>query len=100
MRLCAQCHGFIPEATSACPNCAVAPRRATLTRAVLGAGIATLIATGCGGTPMPAYGVACTAKQVDGGNNGCPGECSTLLSDGGKPSRDPGNSCFNDAGIP
>jgi hypothetical protein len=65
----------------------------------LGVGVAALVATACG-TPMPAYGVACTSKQVDGGNNGCIGACDTLLQDGGKPSRDPGNSCFNDAGIP
>lgn len=77
-----------------CPNCAVSPRKSLLGVA----GLVALAFSGCGSV-VPVYGVPCTAKQLDGGANGCFGQCDTLLADGGAPASDPSNTCF-DGGTP
>lgn len=99
MKQCLGCRGLVPESLESCPNCAV-ERRTGLKGLVAAAGVVALVASSCG-VPMPVYGIACTSKQFDGGHNGCPGECTTLLDDGGLPARDSSNSCFKaDGGIP
>ena len=96
MKQCVACRGLVPESLSQCPNCAVAPR-SSLKKVV---GLVALVASGCS-APTPVYGIPCTSRQLDGGNNGCPGDCSTLLDDGGVPARDPQNSCYKpDGGTP
>ncbi len=98
MRQCLGCKGLVPEASSSCPNCEVTARKYGLVRkVVLTTGTLALIACGIG--PAPAYGVPCTSKQVDGGNNGCPGACDTVQSDGGNPAKNPADTtCFKDGG--
>ncbi len=100
MKQCSACRGLVPESIPRCPNCAVSSRLGTAVHLAAGAALIGLIVSACSPVPMPAYGVACTAKQIDGGNRGCFGACDVLLEDGGKPSHDPNNGCFNDAGIP
>ncbi len=64
------------------------------------AGVVAIVVSSCG-VPTPVYGIPCTSRQFDGGNNGCPGECTTLLPDGGLPARDSSNSCYKaDGGSP
>ena len=98
MKQCSGCRGLVPENLDACPNCLV-ERGPGLKVFVAAAGMVAIVASGCLATPV--YGIACTSKQYGGGNNGCPGECTTYLADGGLPAHDPGNSCFKaDGGEP
>lgn len=98
MKQCLGCRGLVPEALTTCPNCAVQPRSGAKVL-MAAAGLVTLVATGCIATPV--YGIACTAKQLDGGTHGCFGECTTLLEDGGVPARDPSDICYKaDGGTP
>jgi len=98
MRQCSGCSGLVPDGSSSCPNCAVT-RGANVGRKLLVAvGVATLV--GACVLPQPAYGISCTQPQIDGGANGCYGSCDTLLSDGGDPTKDPDNYCFDDGGVP
>lgn len=89
----------MPQSLETCPNCEAAPRSA-LKKVAAAAGLVALVASGCS-APMPVYGIPCTSRQLDGGNNGCIGDCSTYLDDGGVPARDPQNSCYKpDGGTP
>jgi len=57
-----------------------------------------VVASGC--LAVPVYGMPCNQKQVDGGTNGCYGDCNTLLADGGDPKKDADHDCFVDGGTP
>ena len=99
MKQCLGCQGLVPEGLAACPNCAV-ERGPGVKGLVAAAGLVVLAASSCV-LATPVYGIACTSKQVDGGAAGCPGDCATLLDDGGAPDHDPSNSCFKgDGGTP
>jgi len=98
MKQCLGCRGLVPEPLQECPNC-VTERGLGLKVFVAAAGMVAIVASGCLATPV--YGIACASKQVDGGHNGCFGDCNTLLDDGGLPARDPTNECFKaDGGSP
>lgn len=100
MRQCLGCNGLVPESSSSCPNCEVTAKKHGLVRKVVVA-TGTLALIACGIAPAPAYGVPCASKQVDGGTNGCIGECTTLQSDGGDPRKNPADTaCFTDGGTP
>lgn len=96
MRQCLGCSGLVPEGSSGCPNCAVSSR-GVVKKLVVAVG-SLAVASGC--LAVPVYGAPCTQKQVDGGQNGCYGDCDTLLVDGGDPKKDPENYCFVDGGTP
>ena len=97
MKQCLGCSGLVPETFESCPNCVL---ERGVKKLIATAGLIALAATGCE-VPTPIYGIACTSRQLDGGNKGCPGECTTLLDDGGVPARDSSNSCFKaDGGSP
>lgn len=99
MNQCLQCQSVVPVSLVSCPNCAIDRKRGSKVL-MAAAGLVALVSSNCS-TIMPVYGIPCTSKQLDGGNNGCPGECSTLLPDGGSPTRDPADSCFKaDGGTP
>ncbi|MDP1825994.1 MAG: hypothetical protein Q8L48_22205 [Archangium sp.] len=69
-------------------------------RWVTAAGLVALVATGATSC-VAIYGAPCTSRQLDGSNDGCPGDCNTYLEDGGVPARDPSNSCYKaDGGSP
>ncbi|MBE2251853.1 MAG: hypothetical protein IAE78_20120 [Myxococcus sp.] len=97
MNQCLSCQGVVPAGLAACPNCAVTRRKTGLKAAALG--LVAIAVSNCG-SAMALYGIPCTSKQVDGGANGCPGECTTLLPDGGDPRKDATNACFTDGGTP
>ncbi len=98
MKQCLGCQGLVPEAFEACPNCAV-ERRSSFKKLMAAASMVAIVASGCIATPV--YGAPCTSLQIDGGNDGCPGGCTTRLADGGAPARDPMNSCYQaDGGTP
>jgi hypothetical protein len=67
-------------------------------KVVLAAGTVALVSSCV--LAQPVYGVPCTSRQVDGGNDGCLGECTTLKPDGGDPRKDPSDPCFVDGGVP
>ena len=95
MKQCLACRGLVPESLDACPNCAVTPRR--LKKLVGLVALVGAAATSC----VPVYGAPCALRQVDGGSNGCFGQCDTLLEDGGTPAKDPQHECFvPDGGAP
>lgn len=98
MNQCVSCQGIVPAGLDACPNCVVSSRK---TRGLKAAalGLVAIAVSNCG-SPMALYGVPCVSKQVDGGTNGCPGECTTLLPDGGDPRKDRNDPCFTDGGTP
>lgn len=99
MKQCQSCNGLVPDALDVCPNCAVTRKKKGL-KVVAAASLVSLALSNCG-SQMALYGVPCTSRQVDGGTNGCPGACDTLLPDGGDPRKDPTNSaCFTDGGTP
>jgi hypothetical protein len=94
MKQCLACSGLVPESLDSCPNCAVTPRGSVLKKVVAAAGLVALAGT-VSGCPMPVYGIACTAT------NGCFGDCSATLSDGGARTNDPQDPCFGlDGGTP
>ncbi len=95
MHQCLLCSGLIPSSTQRCPNCAVEPSRVSLRAVAAVVGLATL-SVNC----APVYGLPCVGDQLDGGDQGCPGECTTLLPDGGDPRRDTESGCFDDGGTP
>lgn len=97
MRQCLSCKGVVPASSVECPNCAVSRKRGLTKAVVLGGTIA--LASGCL-IATPVYGIPCTSKQVDGGTQGCFGECTTLKPDGGDPRKDPSDPCFTDGGTP
>lgn len=94
MKRCLGCSGLVPEGSSLCPNCAVTSGLKKLVAAVGG----LVVASGC--LAVPVYGIPCNQKQVDGGTNGCYGDCNTLLVDGGDPKKDADDPCFVDGGTP
>ena len=99
MKQCLACRGLVPESLSSCPNCAIAPRSSALKKMAVATGLVALVggAMSC----VPVYGAPCTSRQVDGGTNGCFGDCNTLLEDGGTPAKDPQDPCFqSDGGNP
>ncbi|MBL8923127.1 MAG: hypothetical protein JNJ54_30030 [Myxococcaceae bacterium] len=98
MKQCLSCNGLVPDTLDVCPNCAVTRRKKGL-KVVAAASLVSLALSNCG-SQMALYGVPCTSKQVDGGNNGCLGACDTLLPDGGDPRKDRTSSCFTDGGTP
>jgi hypothetical protein len=98
MRQCVGCEGLVPESESSCPNCRVNARSGVWRKLAVATGTLALVA--CGIAPSPAYGIPCVGKQVDGGRNGCYGDCTTLLPDGGDPRKDPKDSCYTDGGTP
>jgi len=91
----------VPTEAAACPNCVVSAKATGVAlKLVLAAGTVALMSS-CILCAQPVYGIPCTSKQVDGGNDGCPGECTTLNPDGGDPRKDPTNTaCFVDGGVP
>jgi hypothetical protein len=97
MKQCLRCQGLVPASLSACPNCAVAPRSSGLKKLVGFVALVGATAISC----VPVYGAPCALRQVDGGRNGCFGQCDTLLDDGGSPEKDPQSECFvPDGGTP
>ena len=96
MLRCATCGGLIPAAVDACPNCPLSPPRPFKT---LLATIAFAVSSSCYSC-LPYGAPPCFEPQVDGGRDGCLGECTTLEADGGDPTRDPANPCFVDGGSP
>ena len=100
MRQCLGCGGLVPTEATDCPNCVVSAKASGVVRkVVLAAGTVALMSS-CF-VAQPVYGIPCTSKQVDGGTTGCPGECTTLIPDGGDPRKDPGNTaCYVDGGVP
>jgi len=82
----------VPESASGCPNCAVSPRGA-LTKLIVTVG-SLVVVSGCI-LATPAYGITvqCDQPQIDGGAQGCPGDCDTVLPDGGAWKDDPSSGC-------
>lgn len=81
----------MPETVGACPNCAMSSAKFGLRAMVATAGLVAFTASSC--SPVAVYGVPCTSKQLDGGMNGCPSSCDTLLPDGGDPHKDTTTGC-------